>query len=241
MVFVPFKEIEITPDEINLAYEDVFVDVEPDVTINAWYFPASDSGRTVLFCHGNAGNISHRLETVRFLLDQGSSVLLFDYRGYGRSTGSPSEDGLYADAVACYKWLIEKKGVTPDNLVIFGRSLGGAVAVELASQVECSGVIVESSFTSAAAMGRNLFPFFPIQLILRYKFDTVDKIGQLKQPVLIAHSPQDDIVPFAMGQKLFEAATEPKTFIELSGGHNELVYLVDSEYVSAIRSMLRPI
>ena len=240
LIFIPMAEIEITPDEIGLEFEDVHIDVEEDVRLHAWYFGGNDSARTVLFCHGNAGNISHRLETARFLLQQGVNVLLFDYRGYGKSTGSPSEDGVYADALACQKWLVDNKELAPDNLVLFGRSLGGAVAVDLAGRIECAGVIVESAFTSAADMGRRMFPFTPIQFILRYDLNTAEKIGGLTVPVLICHSPEDDIIPFGMGEELYRRASEPKTFLELKGGHNDLAYMYDDSYIAAMGAMLDP-
>jgi hypothetical protein len=244
LVFQPTRELVVTPDRFYLPYEDVYINVTDDEKIHGWYFPADnpDSGKNtpvVLFCHGNAGNIAHRLETADFIRSLGADILLFDYRGYGRSDGSPSEDNAYADAEACYRWLRENKGFQPEQIIIFGRSLGGAVAVELVRRVPCRGLIVESSFTSTLDMGRRSFPFLPIKYLLKYKFDSIAKIGAVTCPVIITHSPDDEIVPYEMGRRLFEAAREPKKFIVLSGGHNEREYLTDKTYREALRDLIQ--
>lgn len=242
LLFIPSRTIDLTPDQLGLPYEDLFLDVAPGEQINAWYFPAQGSpasNGTVLFCHGNAGNISHRLQTVQFLLRLGMNVLIFDYRGYGRSDGEPSEDNVYADAHTAYDWLVAVKRVDPTDLYLFGRSLGGAVAIDLAVQIECAGIIVESSFTSTADMGRQLYPFMPITLLVRYRFDAVSKIGQLDCPVLVAHAPDDEMIPYDMGLALFERATSEKMFVKLEGGHNDLAYLDNAKYVNALRGFFK--
>ena len=239
IVFVPMKDYAATPDHAHLTYEQVWLEPEPGIKIRGWYFPAAKgSDRAVMLCHGNAGNISHRLESVHFLLGLGVNVLLFDYRGYGESNGTPSEEGVYADAEAAYRWLREEKQIDPSNITIFGRSLGGAVAIELARRVPCGGVIVESSFTSAADFGRKMFPFLPIRLLLKYHFDSINKIGELSCPVLVTHSPDDDLIPFEMGKRLFDAAKPPRKFIELSGGHNERLYFSDRHYTEGVRAFI---
>ncbi|MDD5426799.1 MAG: alpha/beta hydrolase [candidate division Zixibacteria bacterium] len=238
MVFIPMKELAITPDELNLVFEDVLIEVVPEQKIHAWYFPSLAGKKTVLFCHGNAGNISHRLETVQFLTSFNVNVLLFDYRGYGRSDGKPSEAGVYEDALAAFNWLVREKNIANSDIILFGRSLGGAVAVETALKVPCGGVIVESSFTSVAELGQKMFPFFPVRYLLRYKFDSAAKIGLLSCPVLITHSPDDDIIPFEMGRKLYNLAPEPKYFIELCGSHNDREYLNSISYINGIRKFL---
>jgi len=236
MVFYPMPEILVSPGDVNLPFEDVRVKVSPTESIHAWYVPGSESGngRTVLFCHGNAGNISHRLETLEFLHEMGANVFLFDYRGYGLSDGEVGEENAYADAEACYWWLIEQKAVAPADLVIFGRSLGGAVGIDLASRVVCAGLIVESSFTSVEDMGKRMFPGLPIKYLLRFHFDSIDKVDQVNCPIVVSHSVDDEIVPFEMGKRLFEAAREPKRFVELSGGHNDRFYFGDKSYHETI-------
>jgi len=245
IVFYPTKEMVMTPDEFNLAYEDVFIEVGDGDRIHGWYFPAAasagtacEAARTVLFCHGNAGNISHRFETITYLAELGVSQLIFDYQGYGRSSGSPSESNVYADAMAAYRWLVDEKGIRPEDIVVFGRSLGGAVAIDLASRVDCGGLIVESSFTSAVEVGKLMFPVVPVRLLLRVKFDSVNKISACSCPVIVAHSPGDELIPFRMGQELFERANEPKQFVQLSGGHNERLYFDDPAYRAALVNLL---
>lgn len=242
LVFLPSRTIDVTPDQVGLAYDDIAIDVTADAKIQAWYFraaPENHAGRTVLFCHGNAGNISHRLQTVRFFLDLSADVLLFDYRGYGRSDGTPTEDNVYADALAAYRWLTAERAVAPENVFLFGRSMGGAVAVDLASRVRCGGVIIESTFTSAVDMGRRLYPFMPIRLLARISFDSQSKISRLTCPVLVAHSPQDEIVPYEMGRALYEAADSRKHFVDLEGGHNDLTSLDNDLYRNALEEFLR--
>lgn len=238
MVFYPVKDLAVTPSDINIEYDDVYINADSGVTVHAWFIPADSTGGVVLFCHGNAGNISHRLETIEFLHDLGLSVLIFDYRGYGQSSGEPSEKGVYRDARSCYDWLVNEKGFTPQDVIIFGRSLGGAVAIDLATRVPGRAVIVESSFTSAAAMARKIFPFLPTGLILKYKFDSLSKIDQVGCPVLVIHSPDDDLIPFSMGEKLYERAAPPKQFVKISGGHNDRDYLRDLQYRKAFESLL---
>ena len=243
LVFYPAREFAITPSQLQLPYEDVYINVTAKERIHGWYFAANNSDNglkasVVLFCHGNAGNISHRLETAELVLHLGASILLFDYRGYGKSDGSPSEDNVYTDAEACYNWLVENRGLKPEQIILFGRSLGGAVAIELARRVKCGGLVVESSFTSAAEMGKRMFPLFPIKYLLRYKFDSIRKIGFLTCPVLVTHSPDDELIPFEMGQQLFTAANETKRFVTLRGGHNEREYLADSIYTKALYDLI---
>jgi len=238
MVFFPSRTISVTPENVNLAYEDVYLDVGAGHSIHAWHFPAAEGRKTVLFCHGNAGNISDRLETVQMLVGLDVGVLLFDYRGYGRSDGTPSEERMYADATAAYRWLCRDGAVSPADVIVFGRSLGGAVAVDLASGVECGGLIVESSFTSMAELGRRMYPYMPINLLLRFRFDSLAKIGRVRCPILVTHSPQDELIPFEMGRQLYAAAPAPKRFVELQGGHNEHDYMSNYLYINGLSEFI---
>lgn len=240
MVFFPAKELAITPGQLNLEYEDIYINIENNDTIHGWFFPVTDSNsnKVVLFCHGNAGNISNRLPTAQFVVDLKVPILMFDYRGYGNSNGKPSEKNVGIDARAYYNWLISEKKYEPEHIIIFGRSLGGAIAVDLASKVKCGGLIIESSFTSALEMGKRIFPFFPINLLLKYRFDSLSKISTINCPVLITHSPQDNTIPFYMGQALYEKAKEPKQFVELSGNHNERNYFNEAKYINAFKKLL---
>lgn len=233
LIFLPSRTIDATPDQYGWVYDDVSIAVTPTEKIDAWYFSSSrpaDSQKTILFCHGNAGNISHRLATVRFFLGLGANVLLFDYRGYGRSDGRPSEANVYSDAQAAFTWLVQTKGTEPERIFLFGRSLGGAVAVELATRVKCGGVILESTFTSVADLGQKLYPFLPIRPLVRTRFDSASKISALTCPVLVAHSSDDEMIPFEMGRRLYDSVQSRKQFVELDGRHNELGSLDNELY-----------
>jgi fermentation-respiration switch protein FrsA (DUF1100 family) len=239
MVFFPIKDLAVNPNDIGLEFENVTVTTADSVNVHGWYLPPDSTvNKVFLFCHGNAGNISHRLETIEFIWKLKAGVMIFDYRGFGRSDGDPSEEGAYADARACYDWLVNGKGHRPDDIIIFGRSLGGAIGVDLATKVPCGGLVVESSFTSAADMARRIFPILPTSLIIRYKFNTIDKISSVNCPVLVTHSPDDDIVPYDMGEKLYEAAGKPKQFVKLFGGHNDRQYLSLPEYKDAVKALM---
>lgn len=246
LVFFPSRELTATPSAVGLEFEDVFIVLSDGERIHGWFLPADPieepgSSSVVLYCHGNAGNISHRLEPVRDLVGLGFSVLLFDYRGYGRSDGAPSERKLYADATASWRWLTEVKGFMPQQIVIYGRSLGGAVAIELAARVPCTGLVVESSFTSASDMAKGMFPLVPVHWLLRYRLDSIAGIRTVSCPVVVAHSPSDEIVPFRMGQALFEAVPhQRKCFVTLTGGHNEASQLGDLEYRRAVEGLRSP-
>ena len=242
MFYFPTKDFAVNPADYDLKFQDVFINVGQDETIHGWYFPQAQnpkSARTVLFCHGNGGNISHRFETVIFLLQRGVNVMMFDYRGYGRSSGRPTETNTYDDVRAVYDWLISEKNVKPNDIIVFGRSLGGAVAVDLASKVSCGGLIVESSFDSATEMAKGYFPFFPAELLIKYRYDSISKISKVSCPMLFTHSPADELIPFDRGKRLFEAAPEPKTFYEISGGHNQRTYLDESGYIKVIDDLLK--
>ena len=194
--------------------------------LNGWFFPAdsqSPSGtkhRVVLLCHGNAGNISHRLATSQALLDLGVGVFVFDYRGYGRSLGRPSETGTYHDAEAAYDWL-RREGVASEQIIVFGESLGGAVASELALRRPIGGLILLSTFTSVPAIGLELFPWLPVKLLGTIQYNTAGKLPRINAPLLIMHSKSDSLIGFHHGQTLFEAAHEPKMFWEVTGDHND--------------------
>jgi fermentation-respiration switch protein FrsA (DUF1100 family) len=186
--------------------------------------PCFSAKLTILFCHGNGGNISYYLSKAVMYHSMGANCLLFDYGGYGQSEGRPSEQGTCNDAAAAYKWLVESKKIGPNSIVVHGWSLGGAVAAKLASTEPVRGLILESTLTSAADVASKFYPIFPAKLFCRYKYDTAKYLENVKCPVLVIHSRQDDIVPYSMGVRLFEIAKEPKRFIEISGSHNEGAY-----------------
>ncbi len=234
MLYYPEKEIFATPKDIGLEFEEVTIRTKDDIEISAWFIPSKDERAVVLFCHGNAGNISHRLDSIRIFNELGLSVLIFDYRGYGKSKGSPTEEGTYLDAEATWDYLVNTKGYSPDKIVLFGRSLGGAVAVETALRVKAGAIIIESGFTSLPALGSKFFPYLPVRLISRYKYANIDKVNKISLPKLFVHSPQDEIIPFEHGTALFEKALEPKEFLKITGGHNDGFLLAGRSYVEGL-------
>jgi hypothetical protein len=196
----------------------------------------------LLFFHGNAGNISHRLDSIAIFNRLGLDVLIVDYRGYGQSTGRPTEAGTYRDAQAAWDYLRQARGVAADRVVIFGRSLGGAVGAWLASQLPAdetpAAVIIESSFSSGADMARRLYPIFPARLLTRLKYPVVEYVARLRCPLLVVHSRDDEIIPYAMGQAVYAAASQPKSFLELRGDHNAGFWISRASYVPGLEAFL---
>jgi len=237
-VYFPFKDLVATPRDAGLAYEEVHLTTADNIRLHGWYVPHDHPRATLLFLHGNGGNISHRLEKLVMYHQLGLAVLIIDYRGYGQSEGSPTEQGTYRDAEAAWKYLTGNKALPGNNIIIYGESLGGAVAAWLAVQYQPGALILESAFTSIMDMGRHYYPYLPIRWISRFKYPTLDLIRQVHAPLLIIHSPADDIVPYAQGQKLFETANEPKTFLEIAGDHNNGFLESNSRYISGIDSFI---
>ncbi|MDP8230867.1 MAG: alpha/beta hydrolase [Candidatus Gorgyraea atricola] len=237
-LYFPMKEIEITPSAVGLSYEDVYFQAEDGVKINAWFIPAKDSRFTLLFSHGNGGNISHRVEKILFLNGLGLDVFIFDYRGYGKSSGRPSEKGFYKDMDAAYDCLVTKRKISPERIIPYGESLGGPVALELARKKEVRAVITESTFSSTMDMAKALYPIFP-SFLMAERFDSLAKIKDVKVPKLIIHSKNDDIVPFSLSLKLFNSAPDPKTHLILIGSHNSAYVDSKDVYLSGISEFLR--
>ncbi len=200
--------------------------------------PLAASGLALLFCHGNAGNLTDRYVKASILQKLGLSILLFDYRGYGKSPGRPSEASTYADAEAAWRYLVETRGIPPDRIVLFGESLGTGVAVEMARRHQALALVLESPFTSTVDMGHLYFPRLPAGLIVKDRYDSLAKIPEIRCPVLILHSPKDDVVPYAMGRALFAAAPRPKRFADLAGDHNDGYLDAGEGYPKAILSFL---
>ncbi len=211
--------IDLTPDAINLSFEDVYIETEDRIKINGWFILFDNAKYTVLFLHGNAGNISHRLEKIQIFHDLGLNLFIIDYRGYGRSQGRPSENGIYLDAKAAYDYLLNQRKIKPEQIILYGESLGTACAINLASQVKIGGLITEGAFSKAKDMARHIFPLLP-SFLFANKFDNLTKIKKVKAAKLFLHSRNDEIVPFKFSEKLYDAAAEPKFLREIRGGHN---------------------
>jgi fermentation-respiration switch protein FrsA (DUF1100 family) len=239
-VFYPDGQFESLPQNWQLTHEEASFIARDGTQLHGWFFPLQGEGPVILFCHGNAGNISHRLENVKLLLDQKLRVFIFDYRGYGRSRGRPSEKGIYQDGLAAYDFLNINKKIAPKLIVPFGRSLGASVAVEIALQREVPSLITESAFTSTKEMARTIPLFMPFSFIAPRRFDNLEKITRVRVPKLIIHGEQDEIVPFYMGQRLYEAAGSKKYFLPIKGaGHNDTYVVGGGAYFETLAGFIR--
>lgn len=239
-VFFPERAFDLTPKDVHLNHEEVYFHTEDGKRLHGWFFPLEGKSPVILFCHGNAGNISHRLDNVRLLLKHNFQVFIFDYRGYGKSSGRPSEKGVYKDGLAAYEYLIGKRHLPPDQIIMFGRSLGAAVAIEVALNKKVRSIIIESAFTSTKDMAKALWLFSLFSYFLPANYNNLEKIGRIRVPKLIIHGDADDIVPFSMGQKLFNASNRPKYFLRLKGaGHNDTYLLGKESYFQTFAGFAR--
>lgn len=232
------RGIAVTPRAAGLDFEDVWLDVEPEVRLHAWYVPHQRPKGVALILHGNAGSIALRIDWLRMFRELGYASLVVDYRGYGASSGSPSERGTYADAQAAWDHLVRARGWQARDIVILGESLGGAVAAWLAARTTPRALILQSAFTSVPDVAAGIYPIFPVRWISRFSYDTRAALGATDVPVLIAHSRSDEIIPFRHGQLLYEAAKGPKRFLELSGGHNDGFIFARREWVQSLAAFL---
>ncbi len=267
LIYLPDRQLEATPDAAGLSYENVFLITADGVCIHGWFLPADLSAKastasaeasaktgrsspTILFLHGNAGNVSHRLDKLVVFHGLGANVLIIDYRGYGRSEGKPSEEGTYRDAQAAYEYLTQPRTLLvrrslgeggsrePRTIVIYGESLGTAMAVDLASKHPVGGVVLEEPFTSIGDVGRGMFPIFPVRWLVRNNYDSLSKIARVNAPLLILHSRDDEVFPFRHAERLFAAAREPKQLVELRGSHNDAFSVSADTYRFAMREFL---
>jgi fermentation-respiration switch protein FrsA (DUF1100 family) len=239
LIYHPSRGHDASARDLGLVHETVTLVAEDGVKLDALFLPAKDARVTILLAHGNAGNLSHRLDRTIFLQAHlAASVLLFDYRGYGRSEGAPDEEGTYRDARAAYRWLTEVRGISPDRLVLFGESLGSAVALDLAVGHPCRALVLESPFTSVPDMAQVVLPFLP-RAFVRTQYDNIGKIARLRVPLLVLHGDADEVVPFAQGRRLFEAAPEPKRFHAIRGASHNDTYIVGGDaYWRAVAEFL---
>lgn len=240
LVYLPHvggRALIATPANIDLEFETVWLTSEDGVTLHSWWIPAAtemaqhEAGveqkgepaarETLLFFHGNAANISHRLETIALIHRLGLDLLIIDYRGYGLSGGRPSEQGTYLDARAAWRYLTEQRAIPAQQIHLCGRSLGGGVAAWLAAEERPASLILESTFSSLTEMGEQLYPIFPVRWLSRIRYPVADYLSEIEAPVLVAHSPDDNLVPYTFGRRLFAAAREPKRFVQLAGPHNQ--------------------
>lgn len=236
-VFFPTKGLEFTPQDIGVRFEDAYIQTEDGLKVNGWFIPRDNAKYTLLFLHGNAGNIGHRLEKIRMLRDVGLDIFIIDYRGYGRSQGRPSEKGIYLDAAAAYAYLVNTRKVLPQQIILYGESLGTTAVINLAAASEVKAIILEGAFSSGQDIAKVVFPFMP-GFLFRGKYDSLAKIAKVRAAKLFLHSRQDEIVPFGLAQKLYTAAPAPKHFVEIQGNHNNSFLDTEKEYISAIASFV---
>ena len=238
LIYFPSREYEAYPPDVGLAFDDLTLHTSDGVNIAAWYIPHDRPMGSVIFFHGNAGNMADRLHSIKVLHDMGLNILIIDYRGYGRSEGKPSETGTYEDAEAAWRYLTETKGEAPNRVVLFGRSLGGAIAIELATRHQAAALVVESTFTSLRDIGRLHYRFLPVGLILTYRYESLAKVPRITCPKLFFHGRDDTLIPLENGRRLFEAAAEPKEFVETPGEHNEGGFTYSPEFGRRLEEFL---
>ena len=239
-IYFPSKEITITPGDVGLDFEDVAFEASDGVKLHGWFVPAAGDITWVWF-HGNGGNISSRVSNILELNRRlGINIFIFDYRGYGESEGSPSEEGTYLDAEAATAYVDARDNVNLHRIMYFGRSLGCAVAAEMATRYPPRALICESGFTSIKAMAKSAYPFLPgIELLVSTKYDTLSKVEMTDVPIMFLHGTRDDIVPFEMSKELFEAANEPKRFYAIEGAmHNDTYEVGGEPYFAALQDFI---
>lgn len=226
LVFQPAmdRDFRATPASIGLGFDQLTLNTADGETLDAWHVPATRGTLArglAIILHGNAGNIGHRLDYLRMFHDLGFASLIIDYRGYGRSSGRASEEGSYMDADTAWNHATRALGYPPGRIVVFGESLGGAVAAHLATTQRPGALVLASTFTSVPDLGTEIYPWLPIRLLSRIRYDSRGRLPLVNAPVLVIHSRQDDVIPFAHGERLFGAARAPKRFMEIEGGHND--------------------
>lgn len=233
LLYRPLREVAFTPADRGLPQEDAVFHSRDGVRLTGWYVPAPDARFTVLFCHGNGGNIMHAMDAISQFHEMGLHCFVFDYRGYGNSEGRPTEVGTYLDARAAFDWLTQAKQVPADRIILCGRSLGAGIAAHLAVEVQPAALVVEGAFTSYPDIGARFYPYMPVRRFARFQYDTLAHIKRVRCPVMVVHSKDDEVVPPDFGVRLFEAAGEPKQFTEIAGSHNDGFHLSAGRYKEA--------
>ncbi len=241
-VYHPTRDAESTPDDVGRPAEEIWLNTSDGLRLHAWFFAAEKASPrarfVMLFCHGNGGNLTSRPGYYRAILETGVSLLTFDYRGYGRSDGQPSEAGTYTDAATAYQWL-RTRGFAPEHILVWGESLGGGIASQLAATERLGGLVLQSTFTSIPDIGAELFPWLPVKLISRIKYDTLSRLPDIPCPVVVMHSRADTTIRFSHGERNFAAAREPKAFVEIGGDHNDALLANRTAYVAGAEQLVR--
>lgn len=244
LIYFPGTQRSLIPPPalLGLAVDRVEIRTDDDIGLVGWAMRShpNSTGFWLLICHGNAGNLSEFDRPVHYagLRQLGLNLLAFDYRGYGESEGMPTEAGLYRDAQAAYRYLREKEGVAAEHIIVFGHSLGSAVAVDLASRVPLAGMILDGALTSVVDRGQELYPYIPVRWIAGSRFNSMEKISRVRIPKLFLHAVGDDVVPIVHGRRLYQAAPPPKLFVELQGGHGDTFDVDSANYFGSIARFL---
>jgi uncharacterized protein len=245
LIYFPGAERSLTPPpaSLQLPIQRAEFSAEDGVKLVGWVMPAAADTTAfwLLVCHGNAGNLSQFDRPAHYagLRQLGLNLFAFDYRGYGESGGAPSEHGLYRDADAAYRYLREELGVPAERIIVFGHSLGSAVAIDLASRARVAGLIVEGGLISVVQRGQELYPFIPVRWIARTRFASIDKIPKVTAPKLLLHAVSDEVIPLSHGRRLFQAAAEPKTLVELRGTHSDAFAVDSARYFGSIAGFMK--
>ncbi len=221
LLYFPLRELDADPSLAGLEFEEVRLVTADGVRLHAWHLPHPQPRGALLFLHGNAGNISHRLDSLAIFHRLGLATLILDYRGYGLSEGKPDEHGTYLDAEAGWRHLIDARGYTPEQIVVFGRSMGGAIAAHAAARHRPAGLIVESTPTSIVDLGAELYPWLPVRLLARHRYPAAEALARYPGPVLVAHSRNDEIVPYPHAERLLALLGSRGRLLALRGGHND--------------------
>jgi fermentation-respiration switch protein FrsA (DUF1100 family) len=234
---IPSRDLAATPERIGLRYEDLRIETSDGVMLSGWFVPHPQPRATLLFFHGNAGNISHRLESLELFHRLRLNVLIIDYRGYGQSEGCPSEQGTYRDAAAAIEFL-RRRDIPPQTVVVFGRSMGAPIAAWLAGREPVAALIVESAFASVPKMAARLYPWLPVRWLSRFSYDTAAYVAAVESPVLVIHSREDEIIPYSQGRIVYDAVSGRREFLELTGGHNDGFLVSGARYTNGIDEFL---
>ena len=238
-LYIPDKRVTLTPHNIDLNYEDFYFKTEDGQSLNGWFIPAKGATITILFCTGRSGNLSDTLPHIKFFNSMGINVFNFDYRGYGNSSGSPSEQGLYKDVRAAYDCLIARKDIIKDKIVVYGKSLGAPVAADLCLSRKVAAVILEGGFPSLRTYVSNIGGFLPTEWLVSEKFDTISRMKKIHIPKLIVHGMDDDVVPFSEGRFIFNEAALPKEFLPYDGGHDDEIYITSDAFKNRLNKFFQ--
>ena len=237
-VYHPAGRHYAEPTDIGLDYEDVTLTTEDGTELHAWFIPAEPSRGVVLFLQGNSVNLSYRLEYLRVMDELGFSTLILDYRGYGKSKGEPDEEGTYQDAMAGWRYLTETRDIPPEEIVVYGQSLGASVASWLTAQETPGAVILESPFTSVMDVASQEFPFLPVRTLFKYEYDTLGHASQIQAPVLVIHREDDPTISFEHAEEIYAAVRSPKELLPLRGTKDETLVLKNRDYVDGMDRFL---